>query len=87
VDPIAGLDDVEKSKFFTLPGLELQPLGRPAPRQSIYRLSYPGSTKGVVINNTNRTSERGGVREKLFFCCGDEGWRLKIKKKLFCVKF
>jgi hypothetical protein len=30
VDPRAGLDDVEKRKFLTLPGLELQPQGRPA---------------------------------------------------------
>jgi hypothetical protein len=30
VDLRTGLDEVEKSKFFTLPGLELQPLGRPA---------------------------------------------------------
>jgi hypothetical protein len=25
-----GLDDLEKRKFLTLPGLELRPLGRPA---------------------------------------------------------
>jgi hypothetical protein len=30
VDPKAGLEDVEKRKFLTLPGLELRPLGRPA---------------------------------------------------------
>jgi hypothetical protein len=30
VRPRAGLDDVEKIKFSTLPGLELQPLGRRA---------------------------------------------------------
>jgi hypothetical protein len=35
VGPRAGLDDVEKRKFFTLPGLELRPLGRPARSQSI----------------------------------------------------
>jgi hypothetical protein len=29
VGPRAGLDDVEKRKFLTLPGLELRPLGRP----------------------------------------------------------
>jgi hypothetical protein len=28
----AGLDDVEKRRFLTLPGLELRPLGRPASR-------------------------------------------------------
>jgi hypothetical protein len=39
VDPRAGLDDMEKWKFLTLPGLELRPLGR----QSLYRLRYPGS--------------------------------------------
>jgi hypothetical protein len=30
VDPRAGLDNVEKRKFLTLPGLELRPLRRPA---------------------------------------------------------
>jgi hypothetical protein len=30
VNPRAGLDDLEKRKFLTLPGLELRPLGRPA---------------------------------------------------------
>jgi hypothetical protein len=28
-------------KLFTLPGLELRPLGRPARSQSLYRLRYP----------------------------------------------
>jgi hypothetical protein len=40
--PRAGLDSVEKRKFFTLPGLKLRPLGRPA-RSQLYRLRYPGS--------------------------------------------
>jgi hypothetical protein len=30
VDLRAGLDDLEKTKFLTLPGLELRPLCRPA---------------------------------------------------------
>jgi hypothetical protein len=30
VDPRAGPDDVEKTKFLIIPGLELRPLGRPA---------------------------------------------------------
>jgi hypothetical protein len=30
VGPRAGLDEVEKRKFLTLPGLELRSLGRPA---------------------------------------------------------
>jgi hypothetical protein len=39
----AGLFDLEKRKFLTLPGLELRSLGCPARSQSLYRLSYPGS--------------------------------------------
>jgi hypothetical protein len=46
VDPRAGLDDVEKRKFLSLPGLEPRPLFRPARSQSLYRLSYPGSCLG-----------------------------------------
>jgi hypothetical protein len=34
VDPRAGLDDVEKRKFLTLPGLEPRSLSRPARSQS-----------------------------------------------------
>jgi hypothetical protein len=43
VGPRAGLDDLGKGKFLNLPGLELQPLGRRARSQSLYRLRYPGS--------------------------------------------
>jgi hypothetical protein len=43
VGPRAGLNGLEKRIFFTLPGLELQPLSRPARSQSLYRLRYPGS--------------------------------------------
>jgi hypothetical protein len=42
------LDNVEKRKFLTLPRLELRPLSRPAHSQSLYRLRYPGSNKGVM---------------------------------------
>jgi hypothetical protein len=38
VGPRAGVDDVDKRKFLSLPGLELRPLGRPACSQSLYRL-------------------------------------------------
>jgi hypothetical protein len=37
-----GLDDVEKRKFLTSPGLELRPLLQPARSQALYRLRYPG---------------------------------------------
>jgi hypothetical protein len=43
VDSRVGLENVEKKKFFTLPGLQLLPLECPARSQSLYRLSYSGS--------------------------------------------
>jgi hypothetical protein len=42
VDSRVGLDDAEKRKFLTLPGIELRPLCRPAHSQSLCRLRYPG---------------------------------------------
>jgi hypothetical protein len=48
VGPRAGLNDVEKRKFVTLPGLELRPLGRAAHSQSLYRLRSPGSLRGMT---------------------------------------
>jgi hypothetical protein len=38
VDPRTGLDNVEKRKFLTVPGLQLRPLCRPAYNQSLSRL-------------------------------------------------
>jgi hypothetical protein len=48
--PRAGLDDLEKRKFLTLPGLELRTLRRPARSQSLYRLRYPDSQICVYIH-------------------------------------
>jgi hypothetical protein len=55
VDPKAGVDDVKKRKFLTLPGLELRTLGRPANSQSLYRLRYPGSPslRSVLMLSSN----------------------------------
>jgi hypothetical protein len=47
VDPRTGVEDVEKEKFLTLPGLELRLLGRPARSYSLHWLSYPGSSMVV----------------------------------------
>jgi hypothetical protein len=49
VGPRAGLDDVEKRKFLTLPGLELRTLGRPARSQPLYRLGYGLDDRGVAV--------------------------------------
>jgi hypothetical protein len=43
VGPRTSLDDVEKRKMLPLPGLELQPLSRPAHGQGLYRLRHAGS--------------------------------------------
>jgi hypothetical protein len=50
VGPRAGLDDVEKRKFLTLPGFELHLLGLPARSQSLSRLRYPGSQFWYIKN-------------------------------------
>jgi hypothetical protein len=44
VGPRADLDDVERRKFLTLAGLEVQTPSRPVRSQSLYRQSYPGSS-------------------------------------------
>jgi hypothetical protein len=46
VSPSAGLEHVEKRKFLALSELELQPLGCPARRQSLYRLRW---LHGIMI--------------------------------------
>jgi hypothetical protein len=53
VDPRAGLDEVKKRKFLTLPGLELRPLGRPARSRSLYWLRYLGSYVWVDVGIVN----------------------------------
>jgi hypothetical protein len=45
--PRAGLDDVEKRKFLTLPGLELGPLGRPA--LTDYAIPAPDKINVVIL--------------------------------------
>jgi hypothetical protein len=47
--PSAGLDDMQKRKFVTLPGLQLRPLGRPVRSQSLYRQRYRGSNESRTI--------------------------------------
>jgi hypothetical protein len=49
VFPRAGLYDVEKRKFLTLPGRELRPLGRRARSQLLYRLRYNVLLELVIL--------------------------------------
>jgi hypothetical protein len=67
VGPKACLDDVEKRKFLTLPGLELRPLGRPARSQALYRQRYPGS----------RVRGDHGIRGWTVHTSGQDVWRSK----------
>jgi hypothetical protein len=48
--PRVGLDDMEKRKSLTIPGLELRPLGCPTRSQSLYQLRYPGGEQGAEEN-------------------------------------
>jgi hypothetical protein len=45
--PGAGLDDMEKKIFLTIPGLKLHPLNHPARSQSLYRIGYHGSSRRI----------------------------------------
>jgi hypothetical protein len=49
VGPRAGLDDVEKREFLTLPELELRNPVRPANSQSLYRLPYSSSSDTGIV--------------------------------------
>jgi hypothetical protein len=54
VDLRADVDDVENRKFWTLTGLELRLLARPARSYSLYRLHYPGSKKARKLIKMDR---------------------------------
>jgi hypothetical protein len=49
VGPRSGLDDVKRGNIFSLPVLEVRPLGRPARSPSLYRLRYPVSNKKTCV--------------------------------------
>jgi hypothetical protein len=62
VGPRAGLDEVEKRKFLTIPGLELRPLGRPARSKStLSRHLFTRIGKKTSKSNAN-SSEQENVQ-------------------------
>jgi hypothetical protein len=65
VGPRTNLDDMEWREILTLPGLELRPLDRPAPRQLLYRLSYPRSD--LCNTKLKRTTEMRFLVDRLVF--------------------
>jgi hypothetical protein len=49
VGPRAGLDGMEKKKFWSLPGLKLQPLSCPACSQLLYRVPVPVPVQIILL--------------------------------------
>jgi hypothetical protein len=65
VDRRAGLDDVEKRKFLTLPRLELRHLGRPPRSQSLYRLRFMAYTGMFIYGLTQTRLNYGSTWQKI----------------------
>jgi hypothetical protein len=57
VGPRVDLEDVEKRKFLTLPGLELRTLDRPACSHSLYRLCYKEDLSSRVTGSFTHGDE------------------------------
>jgi hypothetical protein len=77
VDPRTGVDDVERRQILLLPGLKLRPLGRPAHRQSLYRLRYSGSDlDGNIILNMKYGFR---IRSIVEFCNDGDGLQGSMK--------
>jgi hypothetical protein len=59
VGPRAGLEDVEKRKFLTLPAFELRPLRRPARTDDIpAHKEVLGKANRILFFDTTRTSQK-----------------------------
>jgi hypothetical protein len=58
VDPRAGLDDVEKRKFLTLPGIEIRPPGLAAVASRYTDWAIPGIIEDVSITVVTKASHR-----------------------------
>jgi hypothetical protein len=67
VGPRPGLDNLEKRKFLILPGLELRHFGRPASRQSLYRLKFMLNYRPEVSLNPEGLATREFDQSFLWF--------------------
>jgi hypothetical protein len=56
--PRTGLDEVGMRKILPLPELELGPFSPPGRRQSLYRLSYPGSIYKIDFSKFLNIAQR-----------------------------
>jgi hypothetical protein len=64
VGPRAYMDEVNKRKFLTLPGLEILPLRRPTCGQSLYRLRYPNKETCFIKLQLPFVDCLGDVRDR-----------------------
>jgi hypothetical protein len=65
MDPRVGLDDVEKRKFLTLPGLELRSLGRPALSQCMVDIFREITVRAIDGKKRNTLFFLGAARPLL----------------------
>jgi hypothetical protein len=65
VNPRASLDDMEKLKFLTLPGLEFRSLCHPTRRHLLYQLRYSSSSSEwyfpYILRNNGNTDTMFGT--------------------------
>jgi hypothetical protein len=81
--PQAGLDDVEKIKLLTVPGLELRPLGRLASRHTDYTIPAPLKkiTRPTLNSETFRCAHMQTCCEEFFLVQKFKGWGRLFRRK------
>jgi hypothetical protein len=80
VDPRVGLDNVEKRKFLTLPGLELRPLGRSTSRYTDYAI--PLTLKQLPVDFMFKALISYRDLEKfLFFTTLEQPFKFRIERE------
>jgi hypothetical protein len=62
VDTRVSLDDVEKRNFLIIPGLELQPVGRPAR----YPVAVPTALSRLLVHSRYNSNIKHGINDKLY---------------------
>jgi hypothetical protein len=77
VGPRAGLDtDVRGKILYSLPGIEPRSPGRTASNQTLYSLSYPGSSS--IVNDNENCLLRVDFRQ-----CQEEFLGLSVQQEMY----
>jgi hypothetical protein len=75
---------MEKGKFFTLPGLQLRPLGRPARSQSLYRLQLANKGQLTFTTHYNKSvSINRAFEAHRLICTGAGGGGQRLSSAFF----